>query len=149
DPNTVVLEPAGCAPQEAGARHALLVGQHLGVGDSARVVDADVQVLPAGAVHGTAPIPVDPMSDALYPDYLLDVEVHQFPGAIRVVAHAGGPSVGVRRPTQAKPTADRTVGRERHAQVVRDRRQGPGLLPQALVVPHPYAPYRRRRTVRP
>ena len=48
DANAERLEPGDRAAQERGRALAALVRQHLGVGEPGRVVDGDVDELPAG-----------------------------------------------------------------------------------------------------
>ena len=82
------LEPGDSSPQEAGRGGALLVGQDLGVGEPGRVVDADMDKLPAagparGPLNGdldlAAPIARDAVPGAFGVDLaeLLDVELDQ------------------------------------------------------------------------
>ena len=89
DFDAVAAEEAQGAGEEAHSGGRLLVGEHLGVGEAAVVVDGDVDVLVA---DGVAPLAVlvgvdrvvvlrpaadTPAGGALDPAQLLDVDVHE------------------------------------------------------------------------
>src|ERR1700759_3812783 len=85
-------KPPNRSPQEAGGRLAALVCEHLHVGQAGRVIDADVDELPAGDAVATgvgeaiAAVAGDAMSRAQDPPQLLDVDVDQLSGARSLVA---------------------------------------------------------------
>src|SRR5919197_105577 len=65
DPDTLVPEPAHGADEEPGRRPALLVGQELRVHQPGRVVERDVEHLPAGAPPVIASIAGRPVPRAV------------------------------------------------------------------------------------
>ena len=80
---------------EGAGRPLPLVGQLLGVGDPAVVVDGHVQARRPGAPPRPAAAPEGPMAAALgYARHLLDVDVDQLPGALALVAHARDGAAG-------------------------------------------------------
>jgi hypothetical protein len=107
-----------------------------------------VQVLPTGAIDGPAAIAVDAVPDALDPGQLLDVEVDELARSLALIAHGRRTTLELRQPPQVEPATDRTDGRHRHAQSVRDRRLCPPLLPKSLDLPFPDPAYLGRRAVR-
>jgi hypothetical protein len=70
-------EPGGRAAQKARDGDALLVAQHLRVGQARAVIDADMDELPADAAHATAPIAGDAMADPADTAQLFDVDMPQ------------------------------------------------------------------------
>lgn len=105
--------------QEGRAGRGGLVGQVLGVGDAAVVVEGGVQVGPAGAV-GPAAVAAGPAESLVAaavgdPAQLLDVDVDQFAGAGAFVAadgFAGGPVQG-RQGRLVMADEDAVGGRDR------------------------------------
>src|SRR5262249_59018719 len=88
--------PVGCNPAQGALGKAHRTGpsgggEPLGVGQSARVVDADMHVLPADPADARAPVPRDTVADPANPAETLDVHVQELAG--------GGPLVTLdRRP---------------------------------------------------
>lgn len=76
-------------PHEGANRLLPLVGQLLGVGDPAVVVDGHVQARRLGAPPRPAAAPEGPVPASLgYARHLLYVDVEQLPGALALVARA-------------------------------------------------------------
>lgn len=132
---------------EAAGRALPLVGQQLGVGDAAVVVDRHVQAREPGPARGAAAAPEGPVAAAVgYARHLLDVDVDELPGALALVAHgrhgAAPPhlardAVDVGQAGQAVPGDDPGARAGRHARLGRqgERRQqhGPAGLAGALL----------------
>jgi hypothetical protein len=78
DPNAVSSIPSECSIEKVHCRVALLVGQDFDVGESRRIVDADMCEFPAGSVDSLAAIAVNPMSHVTSnPGKLFHVQVEQ------------------------------------------------------------------------
>src|SRR5689334_17605410 len=95
-------------PRERALEKADRVGplrsrEDLGVGESARVVDADVDMLPTDPAHAGAPIAVNAMPDAADAPETLDVDVEELAGRRAFVAvHRRGRSQR-REPSETHP----------------------------------------------
>ena len=84
-------------PHEGAGRLLPLVGQLLGVGDPAVVVDGHARARRPGGPPRPAAAPEGPVPALGYAQHLLDVDVDQLPGALALVAHArDGAAGGVR-----------------------------------------------------
>lgn len=115
-------------PHERRAGALPLVGEQLGVGDAAEVVDRDVQagrprprVPPRAVVAPPERAPAAPVRD---PRDLLDVDVDQLPGPLALVPHGGdrpapadlaGDPVDVGEPGHPAPRHDPGAGAGGHA----------------------------------
>src|SRR5215831_3160497 len=109
----VLTEPAGSAAEELGAGCGRLGREQLGVGESAVVVDRDVEVLPAGAAAQVAGRGTEnPFADGPEAAQLLDVDVHELARAAALVAAHRAP-LRTRKPratVPAKHLPDREAG---------------------------------------
>jgi hypothetical protein len=80
-------EVSGGASEEAGRRRCLLVWEQLDIDDAAVVVDADVQVLVAGAgLEASSAAAEDAVAWPVEASELLDVEVHELARPLMLVA---------------------------------------------------------------
>src|SRR4029079_13440622 len=85
-PDVVATVEGDRAAQEAGSGHRLLMWQHLCVGESAVVVDGDVDVLPTelaasaatAAVILACPVTGHAVTGASDPPQFLDVDMNEF-----------------------------------------------------------------------
>src|SRR5687768_18416801 len=77
------------APQEGGAGDAALVGEDLGVEEPRRIIDRDVDVLPASAHRAVAPVAGDAMTNPRDSAQFLDVEVDQLARALPLITDNG------------------------------------------------------------
>lgn len=121
-------------PHEGAGRLLPLVGQLLGVGDPAVVVDGHVQARRPGAPPRPAAAPEDPVPASLgYARHLLDVDVEQLPGALALVAHTrdgaagarlAGDAVDVVQARQAPAGHDPGAGEGRNARLGGKRERG-------------------------
>ncbi len=85
-----VVEPLPGTVQKPGAGDALLVGQHLGVGDAGCVIDRDVHKYSrAPATDGLASSVQAPAAAVRDAVELLDVDVQQLALTVTCVAHGG------------------------------------------------------------
>src|SRR5262249_59340066 len=73
DGDAVPAEPGQRAGEERDGAVLALVGQHFAVGQARGIIDADVQIFPAGAAPGIAAIAGDAVSDRGDAAELLDV----------------------------------------------------------------------------
>jgi hypothetical protein len=89
DDDAVAAVEGECATQEGGSGRCSFVIEHLGVGETAVVVDGDVDVFPAllPLVAAVAAVAGDPMPRTIDPAELLDVNVEQFARARSLVAN--------------------------------------------------------------
>ena len=121
------------AAQKPGDGHGLLVGEHFDVGQAGGVVDADMHVIPAGALAAVAAgAPAEhpvPGAAANTPE-LLDVDVDQLAGLAALVAVGRLKRLQSRELAQPDPGEHRRDGRERHAQAKRNLRPSHPQPPQ-------------------
>ena len=129
DPDPVRLVVGDSPFQEADRGDGLLVGEDLDVGDPGRVIDTDVDVLPAGRTSGMvrarlmAPVAGDPVSDAAAdPSELLDVNVEQLTRSLALVAVRRLGRLQTGELAEPDPGQHRGDRRERHRQRLRDLR---------------------------
>src|SRR5262249_39219714 len=116
----VLTEPAGSAAEELGAGCGRLGREQLGVGESAVVVDRDVEVLPAGAAAQVAGRGTEnPFADGPEAAQLLDVDVHELPRAAALVAAHRAP-LRTRKPRATVPAKHLPDSGGRKPQLARD-----------------------------
>lgn len=125
DPHAHALEEAQAPAHERRAGALALVGQQLGVGDPAEVVDGDVQAGRARAPRGAAAAPQGAVAAAVgYAGHFLDVDVQELARPLPLVAHGGdraaaarlpGHAVDVGEPRHAPPGDDPRARARRHA----------------------------------
>lgn len=130
DPHAHALEEAQAPAHERRAGALALVGQQLGVGDPAEVVDGHVQAGRPRAPRGAAAAPQGAVPAAVgYAGHLLDIDVHELAGPLALVADGGdrapppglaGDAVDVGEPEHPAPRHDSGARPRRHA---RDGRQ--------------------------
>ena len=132
DPDPVAGVESGGATQEADRRRRLLIGQHLGVGEAAVVVDRDVHELPAdrqpaaalevdarGVVVLAQAVPDALAGAALEPAQPLDIDVHELARPRAFVPH-GRLEPDPAEPADAAAAENHRHRRQRHPQRLGD-----------------------------
>jgi len=104
--NLVRSKPGERALEEADGIRPGRRRQHFGVRQPARIVDADMHVLPADSLHAGAPIPRDPVPDAADAPEALDIDVEELAGGRPFVAQDRGPGRQRWKPPQALAAQD-------------------------------------------
>lgn len=86
--------PRGGTREEGRRRRGGLVGKHLAVGQPRVIVDRHVHASPPDTAHARALVPMHPVSDPADAADLFDVQVHELPGAVQLVAHEAARGAG-------------------------------------------------------
>jgi hypothetical protein len=141
DADAVAAEPRPGAPEKLRRRGAILLRQHLDVGQPRGVVHRHVDVLPADAAHPTPTIPADAMAHPPNAAELLDVEVDQITGPRPLVALDGGRGLEGPQPGQPLAAQQPRDGGRTEVQGLGDRFPRPALPAQPL---HPARQQGRR-----
>ena len=113
------------AAQEGDGRRGRLVGEYLGIGEPAVVVDRDVDVLPTDTAlsrPASWAASGDAMARLAESSETFDVDVHEFTEASTLVAIRRLRRLEARQPVQPQSDQDCTNGRDRHSELRRDAR---------------------------
>jgi hypothetical protein len=116
--------------QEAGGGRAFLVSEDFDVGEPGRVVDGDVDVLPADPARPGRPIVVDAVARPADPAQLLDVDVDELARPRPLIAVGRLLRLQPRQLPEPVSRQHSTDGRERHPERLRDLRTREAQLAQ-------------------
>jgi hypothetical protein len=137
DSDAVAGKPGQRAFEKRHRAFLALVAQHLAVGQARGIINADVEVFPAGAAPAVAGIAGDAVANRLDAAELLDIDMDQLAGPLALVAHRRWFRFERRQPAQPDPAQELAHRRDRHAELPRDRRAAQPLSPQPLDLDNP------------
>ena len=121
DRDAAAGEVAAGPLEDAGCGRRLLVCEQLDVGEAAVVVDADVQILVAGAgLEATTSPPEQPVPRTIEACELLDVEMDELARSLMLVAVDRLERIQAGATTQTRPFQDQRHRRECHPQHLGD-----------------------------
>ena len=130
DPDAPAAEVADGAAEETGSGRALLVGEHFDIGKPGRVVDRDVDELPADPTAARPAVAVGSVAGPADLAELLDVDMDEFARPRPLVAVCRLLRRDPRELPEPVPDKDGADGRQRHPERFRDLRAGKAQLAQ-------------------
>ena len=122
DADAVGGEVGDRSSEEADSGDRTLIGEHLDVGKSGCIVDADVHVFPSDASRLAPAAAGDTVASAIDPGQLLDVDMQQLARASTLVAVRWLRTLERRELAQTDAGEDRRHSRARHRQHLGDLR---------------------------
>jgi len=128
EPHTAASKPGDGTIEEARRRGTGLIREHFDIRRATVVIDRDMRIFPADALHAGPSIAMNPMPDARDSRQWLHIQVDQVAGVRPFVSADRWRGHQPRQAIQSRPREDRRDGRSGDLELDRDGPRRPALI---------------------